>query len=112
MAMAMFLTDLIKFCFTAFGIVTGGSLLGGVASVLVLKSPGIEMARIAGSLKIWAMVAAVGGTIDPLRVIETNFAEGYLTPAVKQIVYFIAAFVGAHIGVSLIEWICRGSGEP
>ncbi|MBO9610295.1 MAG: YtrH family sporulation protein [Paenibacillaceae bacterium] len=109
--MAAFISKLILDFFTALGIVTGGSLLGGVASVLTLKSPGVEMARIAASLKIWAMVAAVGGTIDPLRVIETNFAEGYISPAAKQILYFITAFAGAHTGYALIEWICKGSGD-
>lgn len=98
--------------FIAFGIVLGGSMLGGIGAVFVLQSPEIWMLRIAGSIKIWAMVAAVGGTIDPLRLIETNIAEGYFSPAVKQIMYIISAFIGAQVGYSLIEWICKGGAEP
>lgn len=98
--------------FVAFGMMTGGCLLSGIGAVLLLKPPSSTMMSIAGSIKVWAMVAAVGGTIDPFRVIEANFAEGYISPAVKQILYFVSAFIGAQIGYSLIQLICKGGGEP
>ncbi|MNY79441.1 hypothetical protein D3C86_2200820 [compost metagenome] len=50
----------------------------------------------------------MGGTIDPFRVIETNFAEGYLSPALKQIVFFAGAFAGAQLAYELIRMICKG----
>jgi hypothetical protein len=109
--MAHFITKLATDFFIAFGIVLGGSLLGGISSVIFLEAPSINMERIAGNIKIWAMVAAVGGTIDPLRVIESNFLEGYLSPAIKQILYFISAFIGAHLGYLLIQWICKNPGK-
>ncbi|GIP38254.1 sporulation membrane protein YtrH [Paenibacillus sp. J31TS4] len=110
--MAQFLTKLSIDFFVAFGIVLGGSLLGGIGATIILQPPAIYMERIAGNIKIWAMVAAVGGTIDPLRVIEFNITEGYLSPAIKQILYFIGAFIGAQMGFHLVQWICRGSGQP
>lgn len=109
--LADFLEKMTMDFFIAFGIVLGGSMLGGIGAVLILQSPEVWMMRIAGSIKIWAMVAAVGGTIDPLRVIESNITEGYMSPAVKQILYFISAFIGAHAGFSIIEWICKGGAD-
>lgn len=95
--------------FVAFGVVVGGCLLGGIGAVLMLQSPAAAMLHIANRIKIWALVAAVGGTIDPLRVIESNVMEGHLSPAFKQILYFVTGFVGAHMGTELIKWICEGS---
>lgn len=93
--------------FIAFGIVLGGAMLGGIGAVLALQSPAITMLNVAKQLKIWALAAAVGGTIDPLRVIESNFLDGNLSPAIKQILYIISAFLGAHMATELIAWICR-----
>lgn len=93
--------------FIAFGIVMGGSLLAGLGSVFLWMPPKDEMARVAGNLKIWALVAAVGGTIDPIRVIESNFATGHLSLAVRQIGFILFAFLGAHMGTELIQWMCR-----
>ncbi|GIP33697.1 YtrH family sporulation protein [Paenibacillus sp. J2TS4] len=109
--MTTFLTKLTMDFFIAFGIVLGGSMLGGIAAVFILQPPAVYMLKIAGNIKIWAMVAAVGGTIDPLRVIEFNFTEGYLSPAIKQILYFIVAFIGAQMAYQLIQWICEGAGS-
>jgi hypothetical protein len=109
--MAQFISKMALDFFIAFGIVLGGSLLGGISAVIFLEPPSIIMERIAGNIKIWAMVAAVGGTIDPLRFIETNVLEGYLSPAVKQILYFISAFIGAHIGFLLVQLICKDPGK-
>ncbi len=108
--MTQFLTKLAIDFSVAFGIVLGGSMLGGIAAVIILQPPGDYMVKIAGNIKIWAMVAAIGGTIDPIRVIEFNFAEGYISPAIKQILYFISAFIGAQMAFNLIEWIGKGSG--
>ncbi|GGG74767.1 YtrH family sporulation protein [Paenibacillus radicis (ex Gao et al. 2016)] len=95
--------------FIAFGVVIGGSMLAGVGSVFLLTPPTTMMVNTAVNLKIWAIVAAVGGSIDPMRVIESNFVEGHLSPAVLQIGYIGAAFLGAHIGTELIKLICKGA---
>ncbi len=87
-------------------------MLSGVAAVLTLQSPTEKMLTIAENIKIWAMVAAVGGTIDPIRYIESHVAEGHLNPALKQIVLIVFAFVGAQMGTSLIQMICKGGNQP
>ncbi|MGG1519636.1 YtrH family sporulation protein [Paenibacillus oryzisoli] len=96
----------------AFGVVFGGSMLSGVAAVLTLQSPTEKMLTIAENIKIWAMVASIGGTIDPIRYIESHVAIGHLNPAIKQIVYIVVAFIGAHFGTSLIQMICKGGTQP
>ncbi|RXZ84663.1 sporulation protein [Paenibacillaceae bacterium] len=92
--------------FIAFGVVIGGSTLAGVGAALVLVPPANEMLETAAKLKIWAIVAAVGGTIDPMRVIETNMMDGHLSPVVQQLLFIICAFLGAHTGTELIKLIC------
>jgi hypothetical protein len=96
--------------FIAFGVVIGGTLLAGVGSVFLMTPPKEKMIQVASNLKIWALVAAVGGTIDPIRVIESHLLDGYLSPAVQQIGYILFAFLGAHMGTELIQWMNRAGG--
>lgn len=96
--------------FIAFGVVLGGAMLAGVGSVFLLTPPKVRMIQVASNIKIWALVAAVGGTIDPIRVIESHMLEGYLSPAAQQIGYILFAFLGAHMGTELIQWMCRNGG--
>ena len=95
--------------FIAFGVVIGGSTLAGIGSVFMLLPPATTMLDTAARLKIWAIVAAVGGSIDPVRVIESNINQGYLTPAAMQISFIIIAFLGAHLGTELVRLICKGA---
>lgn len=98
-------------CFLiAFGVVLGGALLAGFGSVFLWTPPKAKMMEVADSLKIWALVAAVGGTIDPIRVIESNMIRGIMSPAIIQIGYILFAFLGAHMGTELVRWMCRHGG--
>lgn len=83
-------------------------MVGGVGAVLSMQPPTTTMIEIAGRIKIWALAAAVGGTIDPMRVIESNMVDGNLSPAIKQILYLVFAFLGAHMGSELVKWVCNG----
>ena len=93
--------------FIAFGVVIGGSMLAGIGAVLVFLPPTSEMLLAADKLKIWAIVAAVGGTIDPMRVIDTHMMEGQLSPVVQQICYIASAYLGAYMATELVRLICR-----
>ncbi|HEX7055716.1 MAG TPA: YtrH family sporulation protein [Bacilli bacterium] len=95
------------FC-VAFGVVLGSAFMAGIAAVLTVQPPSMYMQTTAEKIKIWAVVAAIGGTIDPFRAIESNFLDGNISPAIKQILHVIIAFTGAHLGTKLIEWICNG----
>ncbi|MFS0837356.1 YtrH family sporulation protein [Paenibacillus sp. 1P03SA] len=109
--MTAFVTSAILNFFVAFGVVMGGSMLAGIGSVLSLQPPTYKMLLIAENIKIWAMVAAIGGTIDPIRMIQDNFQDGQFSPAFKQILLIISAYIGAHMGTSLIQLICKGGGQ-
>lgn len=106
--MGNFIATLILDFFVAFGVVFGASLLGGIGAVLALQSPTHHMLTIAENIKIWALVAAIGGTIDPIRMIESNLMDSHLSPVIKQVLYIISAFIGAHMGTTLVQWICGG----
>jgi hypothetical protein len=108
--MSLIYTKAVFSFFVAFGVVMGGALLAGVGAVFVWAPPREEMLRVAGHLKIWALVAAVGGSIDPMRVIESNVMDGHLSLAVQQIGYILCGFLGAHIGTELIQWMCKNGG--
>ncbi|MFB5267370.1 YtrH family sporulation protein [Paenibacillus enshidis] len=108
--MSTFISKAILDFFIAFGIVLGGALLGGMGAVVSLQPPTQTMLDVAGRIKIWALAAAVGGTIDPMRVIESNMLDGNLSPAIKQILYLIFAFLGAHMGTELVKWVCSSRG--
>lgn len=95
----------------AFGVVLGASMMTGIHSVLTFQSPSADMIKMATGIKIWAVVVAIGGSIDPIRFIESNVMQGYLSPAAKQILLILSAFLGAHFGVELIRWISGGGHE-
>lgn len=92
--------------FISFGVVFGAAMLGGICAILTFQPPSDTMRDIAEKLKIWAVVAAIGGSIDPIRTIESNFLDGQLSPAIKQIVEIFIAFIGANLGTRLVQWIC------
>ena len=97
--------------FVAFGVVFGAAALTGICAILTLRPPSVEMVTIAENIKIWAIVAAIGGTIDPFRVIESNIIGGQQTLAIQQIVYIVSAFMGAQMGTRVIQWIVSGGIE-
>ena len=107
--MNLFLTKAGLDFFIAFGVVIGGAVLAGVGSVFLLLPPATVMVDTAARLKIWAIVAAIGGSIDPVRVIESNITAGQLSPAVQQICFILFAFLGAHVATELVKLICRGA---
>ena len=104
-----YLAQLITHFMVAFGIVLGACLLAGITAVITLKPPAQVMNEYALNIKIWAVIAAVGGTIDPFRSIESKFLDGQLSPAIQDILVIVTAFLGAQAGVKLILLI-GGSG--
>ncbi|HZG76858.1 MAG TPA: YtrH family sporulation protein [Paenibacillus sp.] len=107
MAVSEFLSKAIQDFFVAFGVVFGASLLAGMSSILTMQPPGPAetMRQLSENLKIWAVVVAIGGSIDPIRFIEHSVSAGYFSPAAKQILLILCAFLGAHSGTELIRWI-------
>lgn len=91
------------------GLVVGGSLLGGFAALLTHHNPTTTMMTLADELKIWALVAALGGTMDTLRFIDRAVFGLHLLPMARQLIYLVAAFLGCQAGYVLITWLTGGS---
>lgn len=108
--MGFFVTKLIIYFFVAFGIVLGATLFSGLGAFFAQQSPLYYMSSsFMDNIKIWAVVAAIGGTMDPIRVImEGHFLEGQLSPVAKQILWILSAFTGAHSATVLIKWLLNG----
>ena len=104
-----FFNTLVIDFFVALGLVLGGSLIGALGALLTHQPPMYVMGRLATQLKIWAMVSALGGTMDTLRVIESGVLEGHFLDIVKQLAFLIAAFLGCQAGYYLIESIVGSS---
>lgn len=102
------LANLVIDFFVSFGMVLGGSLLGGLGALLVHSQPLATMLRLSDQLKIWAMVSALGGTMDTLRALETGLLKHDLYIVGKQMTYLIIAFLGCQVGALIIQWLAEG----
>lgn len=102
-----FSTLILDFC-VALGLVLGGSLVGAVGALFTHHPPMTTMVRLAEQLKIWALVAAVGGSVDALKVIGDSFFGWQLTSVFKQFAYLTSAFLGSQLGFLCIKWLAYG----
>lgn len=93
--------------FIAFGVILGGCLIGGIGAFLVSKPPMSAMNNLTVSLKIWAVVAAIGGTFDTITNIEKGFLDGTPAEVVKHLLLIVSAMTGAHTGTMIIHWFTQ-----
>ncbi|TMW71710.1 YtrH family sporulation protein [Alteribacter natronophilus] len=102
-----FLATLIIDFFVAFGVIIGGTILGGIGAYLIGKPPLSIMHDLASSLKIWALVAAIGGTFDAISSLERGIFEGTHADIINTGLMIFAALCGAHSGTVLIQWLTQ-----
>ncbi len=102
-----FLADLVLSFAVAFGVVLGGALSGSLASLLTDGFPLETMQTLAERLKVWAAVAAIGGTFFLIRTIESSLFEGQMRTLIKQVLFILSAFLGAQFAFILIREIAR-----
>ncbi|WEG13897.1 YtrH family sporulation protein [Pullulanibacillus sp. KACC 23026] len=107
MDLKSFFTQAIMYYFIAFGVLIGGSLVGGIAAYLVNRPPLIEITGLAIRLKVWAVVSAMGGSMDALENLERGFLGGTPTEVVKQLLLIVAAMTGAHTATFIVHWITQ-----
>lgn len=93
--------------FIAFGVILGGSIIGSIGDFATGDSPLSSMNRIADRLRIWGIVAAIGGTFDALANVERGLFGGSTFDLVKQVLLIIAAMGGVKAGITLIEWFTQ-----
>lgn len=89
----------------ALGLVLGGSMIGAVAAALTHHPPMLTMLELADRLKIWALVAALGGSMDVIRVIGDGMWAGRILAVIQQFSYLTSAFIGCQFGYYLIRWL-------
>lgn len=100
-----FFTHLLDSYFIALGVLLGGALIGGIAAFITGKPPLTEIYRISSSLRIWAIVAAIGGTFDAVYRFEKGLFEGETKDIVKQFLLILSALGGAKTGSLIITWL-------
>lgn len=103
--------ELVLSFFIAMGVVMGGSVLGGLGAFLMGELPLQTMAKLAERLKLWGLVAALGGTFFALQTLETGFLKGQPRMVIRQILFILSAFWGAHAGYLLIRNLTHPLGE-
>ncbi|QPC47214.1 YtrH family sporulation protein [Mangrovibacillus cuniculi] len=90
--------------FIALGVLIGGVLLGGLAAYLLGDPPLTEMGRLVSKLRIWAIIAAIGGTFDTLYSFERGFLQGETIDLFKQFLLILSAMGGAQVANQLFTW--------
>ncbi len=82
----------------------GGSLIGGLASFLTGQPLLTQISRISDLIRIWAIIAAIGGTFDTVYSFERGFLEGETKDIFKQFMLILSAMGGAQTGAAIIKW--------
>lgn len=100
-------TTVLNYCI-ALGVVLGGTLLGGIGAFFGNEPPMDTMLRMSEHLKIWALVAALGGTFDTIKSFEVHILGGEMSQVFQQLIFILSAFFGAHFGTVLIRWFIQG----
>ncbi|MFC0270284.1 YtrH family sporulation protein [Metabacillus herbersteinensis] len=102
-----FMPAFINGYFIALGVLLGGTIIGGIGAFLAGDPPLSKMYLFANRLKIWALVAAIGGTFDAFYSFERGIFEGETRDVVKQILLIISAMGGAQTGWLIISWLTQ-----
>jgi hypothetical protein len=97
-----FLVTLVLTFFIALGVNLGGSLLGSLGALLLRRPPLKTALELSGELKIWALVAALGGTFGVIRTFEAGVLDKQFFNLLRQLLIVGSAFLGAHLGHLLI----------
>jgi len=109
MSTEAFMPTFIKVYFIAFGVLFGGAIVGGIGAYLSGDPPLTTIFRLANKLKIWALVAAIGGTFDAFSNFERGIFEGATKDIVKQMLLIISAMGGAQSAWLIIFWLTQES---
>lgn len=102
-----FIASLFNCYFIALGVVMGGSLIGGIGSFLAGDPPLTSIGRIAKSIRIWAIVAAIGGTFDAITNFEKGIFEGSTIDIIKQLGLIVSAMGGVQTSLLIIDWLIQ-----
>ncbi|MBP1924274.1 hypothetical protein J2Z76_000127 [Sedimentibacter acidaminivorans] len=107
--MSSFFSNLIHNFFLSFGIVVGASIFSGIGAIITNHPPLNAMLDVAGSMKIWAIAASLGGTFSSFSVIEKGLFEGEIKSLIKQCLFILIGLIGANTGYGFIKLLKRCS---
>ncbi len=102
-----FIAQLIHCFFIAFGVIVGGAIIGSIGAFATGDAPFTQMNRIADRLRIWAIVAAIGGTFDAIANFEKGILDGSTYDLFKQIMLILTAMGGVKAGIIIISWLIQ-----
>ncbi len=105
--MSSFYTSVVQNFLISFGVVIGASLFSGIGAVITNHPPYKVMMQVAGSIKIWAIAASLGGTFSSFAVIEKGIFDGEIKTLAKQALYILISLSGANIGYEFIRLLQR-----
>jgi formate hydrogenlyase subunit 3/multisubunit Na+/H+ antiporter MnhD subunit len=109
---ATFFHSFIESYFIALGVILGGSIIGGIATFLTGNPPLTAVYRLSNLLRIWAIVAAIGGTFDTVYSFERGLLQGETKDLFKQFLLILSALGGAQTGALLIKWLTQEHLSP
>ncbi len=102
-----FMPAFIHSYFIALGVLIGGTLIGAIGAFLAGEPPLTKMFEFANRLKIWALVAAIGGTFDAVYSFERGIFLGETRDIVKQVLLIVSAMGGAQTGWVIVTWLTQ-----
>ncbi|MUK86866.1 sporulation protein [Ornithinibacillus sp. L9] len=103
-----FFASLIHCFFIAFGVIIGGTIIGSIGAFATGDAPFAEMSRLARKLRIWAIVAAIGGTFDAIENLEKSLGpDGSALDILKQGLLILSAMGGVKGAMLLIGWLIQ-----
>ncbi|MEW9051728.1 MAG: YtrH family sporulation protein [Neobacillus sp.] len=102
-----FFPTFIESYFIALGVILGGALIGGIAAFLTGQPPLTAVYRLSTDLRIWAIVAAIGGTFDAVYSFERGLFNAETRDIFKQLLIILSALGGAQTGALLINWLTQ-----
>lgn len=94
--------------FTALGVIVGGSFIGGLAALFYAESPFHRMQKLAGDVKLWAIVVVIGGTFPTLRALDSGIFGGEFIHLVRQLALIVAGFLGSQTGFWIVMTVTGG----
>lgn len=98
--------------FIALGVLIGGSLIGGLAAFFTGQAPMTTIFRLSESIRIWAIIAAIGGTFDTVYSLERGILNGETKDIIKQFLLIVSALGGAQTGAVFILWLTQEHISP
>lgn len=87
--------------------VVGGSLFSAATALITGQLPEAVMLQTAQELKLWAILASLGGSFTTMRSLEGGFTTGRLDLVLAQLLHIVTAFAGAHLALILLDLMLR-----